>query len=174
MSDSPQYLSELGAALAGAGVRGARRDRILAEFADHLACDPEADLGDAGSLASQFADELGTSFARSAAFRAFVALALAGLVVGVRLLAILPLRVADFQTGETVALLVAALAGQVALVAGGLGLLRALQLRGSEVIPGAEAVVLARRAGVGLASGAVTTLAISSTQHASARTGATA
>ena len=73
MTDTTQYLNRLDAELARAGIHGARRKRIIAEFADHLRCDPDADLGDPVALATQFADELGTSFARTAAFRAFLA-----------------------------------------------------------------------------------------------------
>jgi hypothetical protein len=164
MTDTVQYLTELDAELARAGIRGVRRERIIAEFSDHLGCDPDADLGDPVVLAAQFADELGTSFARTAAFRAFLALALAGVLVAVRLVALLPLGAAGFGTADAVALLIAAVAGQVALVAGGLGLLRALQLRGRGAIPRQEAVVLARRAGIGLAAGAVTIIAFPFTQ----------
>ncbi len=107
----------------------------------------------------QFADELGTSFARTAAYQAFVALALAGILVVVRAVALLPLTPNDFGTAETVSLLISAAAAQVALVAGGLGLLRALKLRGHGTIPRAEASVLAGRAGIGLTAGVVTILA---------------
>jgi hypothetical protein len=159
VSGSSRYLSEVGAELVRAGVPRAYRERIVAEFADHLGCDPDADLGDPAALAAQFADELGTSFARTAACRAFIALTVVGLIVGVRLLAMLPFRAATFGTEATVALLVSALSGQVALVAGGLALLRAIGLRGRAVVAGRETAVLARRAGVGLAAGAVTLLA---------------
>ncbi len=164
MTDTGQYLTKLDAELARAGIRGARRERIVAEFADHLGCDPTADLGDPVTLATQFADELGTSFARSAALRAFLALAFAGVLVAVRLLTLLPLRTVGFGARDTVALLISALAGQVALAAGALGLLRALQLRGRRTISRQEAAVLARRAGIGLAAGAVTILAFPITQ----------
>jgi hypothetical protein len=78
MTETAPYLSELDAELARAGIRGSRRKRIVTEFADHLRCDSAADLGAPAALATEFADELGTSFARTAAFQAFVALALAG------------------------------------------------------------------------------------------------
>jgi hypothetical protein len=81
-------------------------------------------------LATRFADALGTSFARTAAFHAFLALALAGILVVVRAVALIPIDAGGFGTAETVALLISVLAAQVALVAGGLGLLRAHQLRG--------------------------------------------
>jgi hypothetical protein len=123
-----------------------------------------ADLGDPGALAIQFSDELGTSFARSAALQAFFALALAGVLLTVRLVALLPLRAIGFSSGDTLGFLVSAVAGQVALVAGALGLVRALRLRGRRAIPRQEAAVLARRAGVGLAAGAVTIVSFPITQ----------
>jgi hypothetical protein len=46
MTDTTKYLNELEAELARSGIRGARRERIVTEFADHLSCDPDADLGD--------------------------------------------------------------------------------------------------------------------------------
>ena len=174
MTDTTQYLDDLDAQLARAGIRGARWKRIVTEFADHLSCAPDADLGDPTALATQFADELGTSFARTAAFQAFVALALAGVLVVVRAAALLPLTANDFGTADTVSLLISAIAAQVALVAGGLGLLRALQLRGRGIIPREEASVLARRAGIGLAAGAVTIVAFPLSQAYRAHPGAVA
>jgi hypothetical protein len=159
MSDPSRYLEDLDAQLARVGIRGARRTRIVTELADHLSCDADANLGDPATLAAAFADELGTSFARSAALQAFAALVLAGLLVVVRAIALPPLTGGGLGTGETVGLLVAGLSAQVALVAGGLGLLRAIRFRGRGTIPREEAFVLARRAGVGLAAGAVTILA---------------
>jgi len=174
MTDTTQFLNDLDAELVRAGIRGARRQRIVTEFADHLSCAPDAELGDPAALATQFADELGTSFARTAAFHAFVALALAGILVVVRTVALLPLNAGGLGTADTVALLVSAVAAQVALVAGGLGLLRALQLRGRGTIPRQEASVLARRAGIGLAAGAVTIIAFTITQSYPAEPGAVA
>ena len=89
-------------------------------------------------------------------------------------MALLPLQAVTFGTRDTIALLIAAVAGQVALVAGGLGLLRALQLRGRGAIPRQEAAILARRAGVGLAAGAVTIVAFPITQSYQADPGAVA
>lgn len=174
MTDDAMYLGQLEAELARAGIRGGRRARIIAEFRDHLDCSPDADLGEPGAIAVQFADELGTSFARTAAFRAFLALALAGLLVAVRLVALVPLDANGFSSADSVALLVSVVAGQVALVAGGLGLVRALQLRGRGAIPRQEAAVLARRAGVGLSAGAATIVAFPITQIYRAHPGAVA
>ena len=174
MTDGALFLGQLEAELARAGIRGGRRARIIAEFRDHLECSPDADLGEPGAIAVQFADELGTSFARTAAFRAFLALALAGLLVAVRLLALIPLDANGFSSADTVALLVSLVAGQVALVAGGLGLVRAVELRGRGAIPRQEAAVLARRAGVGLSAGAATIVAFPITQIYRAHPGAVA
>lgn len=161
MSDPNSYLDRLEAELAVAGIRGRHRKRIVTEFADHLRCDPGADLGEPRALATQFADELGTSFARTAAFRAFAALAVTGALVAARLATFVPLR--NTSVGmplDTGALLVCLVAAQVALVAGGLGLVRAVLVRRRSTIPRQEATILARRAGIGLAAGGVAMLAV--------------
>jgi hypothetical protein len=152
------YVERLGAELAARGVGRRRRTRILAEIDDHLACDPGADLGAPGELARQFADELGTSLARRAAFTAFCALAVAGAgfaaafvtQAGGRLARALGsgTSLADIGAGVMV------LAAQVAFVAGTLAALRAFRLRRAAAVPRSEAGVLLRRAGVGLAAGA--------------------
>jgi len=160
---SNRYLKSLSDELARTGIGGRLQRRIVAEFADHLACDPSAELGSPSLLARQFADELGTSRARVAAFRAFGALALGGVLFGVAVLTAAALggvaRV-NVSTPLIAVMLTCILAGQVAFVAGGLGVLRALRLRGDDVVCTDEAIVLARRAGVGLASGVVTMLAL--------------
>lgn len=153
-------LDQLSSELTAAGIRGARHRRIVAEFADHLHENPAADLGAPEAIARQFADELGTSFARRAALAAFAALAVAGILVAARGASLMPFTSEGFGPADTVSLLVALLAGQVAFAAGSLGVLRAWRLRRSASIPRREATVLARRAGVGLAAGAVTVLAM--------------
>jgi hypothetical protein len=45
-------IDELARELTLVGVRGCRRERILDEFADHLACDPDAQLGEPRQLAA--------------------------------------------------------------------------------------------------------------------------
>ncbi len=160
MSDPNGYLETLGAELIRTGIRGSRRQRIITEFADHLGCEPGADLGDPRALATQFADELGTSVATTAALRAFAALALSGIAVVVRVATFRSLADASGQGLDTVGLIVCVLAAQVAFVAGGLGLVRALLVRGSVTIPREEAAILVRRAGIGLAAGALATLAV--------------
>ena len=156
-------LDELRRELAQVGIRGRLGDRIVSEFADHLACDPDADLGEPRALARQFADELGTSLARRAALRTFLALAVAG---GAVVASVLKVSAAGGVYDVNVAapvmalLLVCILAGQIALVAGGSALLRAFWLRDERVIAAGEATVLVRRAGVGLFTAAVTLAAV--------------
>jgi hypothetical protein len=77
---SSSYESRLGRELTAVGISGRLRRRILAEIADHLATDPDAQLGDPALLAGQFADELGTQRALTAAIAGFAALAFAGVV----------------------------------------------------------------------------------------------
>jgi chromate reductase, NAD(P)H dehydrogenase (quinone) len=54
-------VEQLGRELSRARIRGRLASRILAEFQDHLSIDPDADLGEPGAIARQFADELGFS-----------------------------------------------------------------------------------------------------------------
>jgi hypothetical protein len=166
------YLQDLDDALKRNGFQSRRRARIVTEFADHLHEDPTADLGPPDELAGRFADELGTSYARTAATTAFAALALAGILVAVRAVALLPFRSADFGAADTIGLLVAVLSGQIAFAAGTLGLIRAVRHRARATIPAREAVVLARRAGVGLVAGTLTLLAFPITQSYRAHPGA--
>jgi hypothetical protein len=159
------YLNALETELSKAGIPAGRRQRILAEFADHLHEDPGAELGSPPALARQFADELGTRLARAAAFRAFAALAFAGISLTAMFLAAGRWRgLSLYGTHRQVAtptwtmpiMLLTALAAQVAFVAGTLALLRAWRLRHERVIGCADATVLARRSAVGLTAGAVT------------------
>lgn len=170
MTSPGSYLHELDAELARASIQRRLRARIVAEFADHLASDPALDLagspaatlGEPRVLARQFADELGTTLARRAATRAFAALAVAGTLFVAAVgsaQAAAPIGQARIAPFAVLALLVCMFAGQVSFVSGGLGLVRAWRLRRAPVIPAAEAAVLARRAGAGLLSGAVTLLA---------------
>jgi hypothetical protein len=159
------YLNALETELTQAGIPAGRRRRIVAEFADHLHEDPGAELGPPNELARQFADELGTRLARAAAFRAFAALAFAGVSLVAMFLAAGRWRgLSLYGTHRQVTtpawtmpiMLLTALAAQVAFVAGTLALLRAWRLRHERVIGRADATVLARRSAVGLTAGAVT------------------
>lgn len=162
------YLNDLESELSATGIPTRRRRRILAEFADHLHEDPSAQLGAPRDLARQFADELGTRLARSSAYRAFAALAFCGIGLAVMFVAVGRMRGLTLQ-GQTQTptpswtapiLLVAALAAQVALAAGGLALLRAWRLRRQRVISSRDATVLARRSALGMFSGALTLAAL--------------
>jgi hypothetical protein len=154
------YLDDISLELRAVGIHGRRHARIVDEFADHLGCDPQADLGDPRELASQFADELGTALARNAALIAFAALALVGSAVIARLATYLPLRTTNFSDGDTAALMVCLVTAQIAFVAGGLGLVRAVRLRGHPTIPAVEARILRRRASVGLLAGVIAAVAL--------------
>lgn len=156
------YAEQLARELAAAGVDGPLRRRIVTEVQDHLACDPDADMGEAAALARQFADELGTRRAVRAAFVAFAALAVAGLLFAVAILAVAPGGGFARRIGQSasavgdVGLGLSALGAQVALVVGTLGLARALRRRRTVVVSRGEALVLVRRAYVGLLAAAVT------------------
>jgi hypothetical protein len=157
-----KYVEDLSAQLAAVGIAGRQRNRILAEIADHLSCDPDATLGGSAALARQFADELGTLRARRAALAVFAALAVAGVLSAV-MLATAPAGVPRDAVSQGTASLGAAIAilsAQLAFVAGVLAGLRALRRRRSGVVARAEAVVIVRRAAVGLAAGLGTMLGI--------------
>jgi hypothetical protein len=153
------YLEALSAELARVGIRGRLRRRILAELGDHLACDPDAALGEPREIASRFADELGTARARRAAFAAFSVLALAAAALaaswlGSRATGLAWPRVhAPSRVVTDLGFVLVAVCPQVALVSGVLAAVRALRRRGALVVPRAEATVMARRAIVALAAG---------------------
>lgn len=163
------YRRKLERALAEVGIAGALRERILAEFDDHLECDPHAELGEPAELARRFADELGTRRALRAAFSAFAALGVVAILFQGAILAV-P-HAGGFSSlqrhGESAlslaGLTLSALGAQVALVAGGLAAVRAMRRRRSEVLAAQEAVVLVRRAGVGLGAGALTLVGLALT-----------
>ena len=150
--------SRIGGRLAG---------RIVAEFEDHLAVDPDANLGEPRSLARQFADELGTELARSAAIRTTAALA----VCAVAMLRRASRCRATPTTGRTTtprsapfarllvrhfAIFVAVFSGQVSLAAAVLAALGAIRLARTPVISATQAMMLRRRALVAWVSGAIT------------------
>jgi hypothetical protein len=154
------YLETLDGELAAVGIRGRRRARIVAEFADHLDCDPQARLGEPSDLARQFADELGTTLARRAAFVAFAALAV---VAALFAAGVLRARGQIFASATTpvpvladAAVWLTVLGAQVALVSGLLAALRAFRLREAEAVARAQAATIVRRASVGVAAGVVT------------------
>ncbi|HEY7420936.1 MAG TPA: hypothetical protein VH541_02920 [Gaiellaceae bacterium] len=148
------WLDQLERELRQVRLPASRSRRILAEFADHLECDPSAEgpLGEPAELARQFADELGTTFARQAAFAGFLAL----VPLGILFIAVFALAAVYTTNVETGATLLLVLGVQLAFVGGTLALVRAWRLRGAVVISAAEGRVLRRRAATGLAGGAVT------------------
>lgn len=149
-------IDELDGELRAAGVPAGRRRRIRLELEDHLACDPGADLGDPRELARQFADELGTAYARRAALASFGALVPLGL-----LFAAVFAFTAVYTTSAPPLLTAALVLGvQLAFAGGTLAVLRAWRLRRDPVVPAAEARVLLRRAGLGLGGGAITVAAL--------------
>jgi hypothetical protein len=147
-------ISELARELTRAGIRGRRRGRILAEFADHLACDPQADLGEPREIAQQFADDLAVHTTRRAALWAFGALGFVALAVGIPELTLS--TVPDIAGGRSLLLAaVAAIAlvvgAQIAFAAGCLALVRALR-RPQDV------ALVRRRTSIALGAGALTAL----------------
>jgi hypothetical protein len=147
-------IGELARALAAVGIRGRQRERILAEFADHLACDPGADLGDPRELAQQFADDLATDSTRRAAFWTFGGLAV--VAVAVTAPELVQPTVPDIASGRSLLLvgpatLAVVVGAQVAFAAGCLAALRALR-RPDDV------GLVRRRTVVALAAGVTTAL----------------
>jgi MFS family permease len=156
------FLEALGRELSAAGVRGSRRERILAEYEDHLACDPNALLGSPVELARQFADELGTSRTRRGAAAAFGALAIAGgLAIGAFASANLgPLKSAEQHPLARMAAAVLVIAAQVAFATGVLAALRSFWRRRSPSVARAEATIIVRRTAIALAAGLLSMVAL--------------
>jgi hypothetical protein len=139
--------------------------RIVAEFEDHLAVDPDASLGEPRDLARQFADELGTDLARSAAIRTTAALA----VCAVAMLVVLPgvsntYNWANYNSAIgpfdiswfDISLFVAVFSGQVSLAAAALAALGAIRIAKTPAISARQAMILRRRAAVAWVSGGIT------------------
>jgi hypothetical protein len=154
-----EFETQLGRELSAVGITGRGRRRILDEFADHLSCDPGAQLGEPRALARQFANEVGSARARRAAVVSFGALALAGSLFGLAfvtsdaLFGVTPKSASEI--GQ-IAIALAIVFAQISFVAGTLAALRWVQRRGSGVLPAAEAKVIVRRAAVGVICGIVT------------------
>lgn len=137
-------IEQLDRELRAAGIPRSRRLRIVAELEDHLACDPGARLGDPRALARQFADQLGTVYARRAGFVSFLALVPFGLAFGVLF---------AFDRAGNAAVV---LGTQLAFVGGTLAALRAWRIRRALVVPAAQATTLLRRAALAVAGAALT------------------
>lgn len=78
-------MRDLRAELTRVGIRGRLAQRIEIELADHLACEPAAQLGEPRLIAERFAEELRLPATRRTTFRAFGALALTALALGIAL-----------------------------------------------------------------------------------------
>jgi len=144
-------MSDLRRELRAVGIRGRALRRILAETSAH---DP-AELGDPRALAAEFADALAPKLARRSAFASFSALAVAGTI---SLAAFATLEPRSEPAADVPLLLMAVVMGQVAFVAGALGLLRALR-RPQDVR------TVARRALVGVLAGAATLVSLTVIAH---------
>src|SRR4029077_19087308 len=111
------------------------------------------DLGRPAAVAAQFANELGTDRTRRAAFVAFGALALAGVlfvVAGVTAVSGFPHRHPHSGLLATIGVGMTALGAQIAFVAGVLAAIRGLRRRTALSVSRAEAVILVRRTGTAL------------------------
>jgi hypothetical protein len=166
------WLSEFEQELIERRIRPAARERLLAEFADHLACEQGSStrlaltrLGVAREIAGQYADELAADDARHGALGVFAALACAAVAFIVEQVTLGRIGYPGFDHGYSSALALTAIAAvvlgsQVALVAGSLAAWRALRRRRDAVIPAAEIALLRRRSTVGLTAGLATTIGL--------------
>jgi hypothetical protein len=156
---SASFSTELNRELTAVGITGRLRRRILDEFADHLACDPQASLGEPRALARQFADEVGTTRALRAALIGFAALALAGILFAIAFVtagSAFGSAPKGGQLSGRIATAAAIVFSQVSFVAGTLALLRWAVRRRAGLLSSAEATVIVRRAAVGVLCGIVT------------------
>ena len=163
------WLGEFEEELRARHVRPAVRECLVAELADHIACEQEASptqvatqLGAPREIAGQCAEELAAHDARHVAVGAFLALAAAGLVFLVQQATLARTGYPDVNHGYSGALaLIAILAfvvgAQVALVCGVLAAWRAVRRWGVPVLPAAEIALLRRRTTIALGAGLVTT-----------------
>jgi MFS family permease len=150
-----EFVTALARELRAVGIRGRRHQRIVAEYEDHLRCEPNAQLGDPAQLAREFADELGTSNVRQGSVAGFAALALAAAASAVALIDAVTFhafRSAEVWWGPVGMLGVAtvALCAQVALAAGMLGILRSFWRRRERVVSRTDATLIVRRLAVAL------------------------
>ncbi|HEX5449945.1 MAG TPA: hypothetical protein VFW85_07800 [Gaiellaceae bacterium] len=142
------YAGELRDELARTGIRGAHAERIVAEFEDHLACDPEAQLGAPREVAERFASELRVVRTRRATVGAFLALALCGVVF------LVVVATHGRAGGSPWSALAAIACAQIALVAGLLALMRGLRARSAGDLRVAQRrAIVALLAGAGVALG---------------------
>lgn len=125
------FLGELRRELDRNGIRGRLARRIEAELADHLECDPQAQLGTPAEIAERFAVELRVVRTRRAAKGSFAALALSALTLFLASGAIQSAGGYPAHSGVLVSLTGLGMVAfaQVAFVAGVLALVRGLRGR---------------------------------------------
>jgi hypothetical protein len=162
------WLREFEAELERRRVRPAVRGSLLAELADHIACEqaeqPQVEatrLGGARETAAQYADELAAEDARRGAFGAFAALACAAGAFVASQVALARVGYPGYNHGYStllglVAIVAVIVGSQTALVCGTLAAWRALRRRGETTMPAAEIELVNRRSRVGLGAGFVT------------------
>jgi len=163
------WIAEFEDELRRRGVRAATRERLAAEFTDHIACEKEVRieltrLGAAREIAGQYAEELASHETRHAALGAFAALALAAIGLVVSQAALGRIGYPGFSHGASTPLALIAIAAmvigaQVALVTGTLAAWRALHRR-EPSLPAAEIALIQRRTKIALAAGLTTTAAM--------------
>jgi uncharacterized integral membrane protein len=163
------WLGDFGDELERRRVRPAMRERLLAEFADHIACEQGEKtrieltrLGAAREIAAQYADELAAEDARRGAFGAFAALACVAVAFVVQQLTLARIGYPGFNHGYStplalIAILALVVGSQVALVCGTLAAWRALRRRSQTVLPAAEIALVHRRSRLALVAGFATT-----------------
>jgi hypothetical protein len=166
------WLAEFDDELARRRVRRRVRERLVAELADHLACEAGqatrlemTRLGAAREIAGQCADELASDEGRRAALLAFAALALTGAALAATQTALGAIGYPGYSHGISTALSLPAIlaivvGSQIALVAGTLAAWRALRRRREPVLPAAEVALIATRTRVALSAGLAVSVSI--------------
>jgi len=149
------------------GVRARTRERLVAEFSDHIACEQEVRieltrLGAAREIAGQYAEELASDESRRSALATFAALTVAAIAFVLGQLELARIGYPGFDHGAStplalIAILAIVLGAQVALVCGTLAAWRALRRRREPSLPSAEIALIRRRTRLGLAAGLTTT-----------------
>lgn len=152
------WLGELDRELRAARIPGPRRRRIVTELADHLASESSSEkrLGSPAELARQFADELGTVYARRAGYAVFLALVPLGLLLGA-VFVVAAVYTTNVDAPVTIGL---TLGAELAFVGGMLGLLRAWRTRRTGVLSAADARIVVHRAVLGIAGGTLTVVTL--------------
>jgi hypothetical protein len=158
---SREFVTSLADELRAVGIRGRLLQRIVAEYEDHLRCDPDAQLGTPSELAREFADEVGTSNVRRGAVVGFAALTVAAIALAVPVIDALSFHA--FRSTEQgwkpvgdAGLAIVALATQVALASGTLAILRTVWHRRERIVSRTEATMIFRRNVLALACGLAT------------------